>query len=682
MSNIFVECFDTVFEEFNNQTSYNESVFSKLREDAIFNLCKYFIDGKYIQNINNDYLLLKHNNLNKYSIEKLNDFYLNDDFTINGHTADLRHVINELQVSIIDKLSLITSMIKSSFEFSDSRSYVDIYPNLFDFEYEKDLIININETNKFYLLIQTIINSITIDHFPSRVNETDFNIFRKKVNTYFVNYLGFQANSKWYVLPSLVKAKCLLLINKHDLRKVADSIEYNNFFNTEKKVSPILVRQEDGTSSQFNSQRFLEASNRSVFEKFNKYILNHYELNVDFKDEYLEDKQSFINEEDLLSSHKQIKLFKDVEEEDLKSRLDSLKEIIKKKYTKYKSLNKDDIYGKFSNKLAHIYSIGNYFSLYIQQEQSLEKIHNEYNELTEICIKYNYFNYFLISKLIHKIKCIFESINISLSENQKLNDIDIKNFKFISDKKIKLDDIYKTYKSNRNWVKHNLNYLYLIEFQNSFIDYNNVGKIYIYSSYFLPVSLNELKYKTEAEIKYIENHYLSIKNYLKNDDEVKTIRIQFEETKQKLETKELESLKVIFSVAGILTFVAGSVQGFQFINTYTDFLFFFAPFGLTIALITSLIINYINNKITKERNNYYSTIIIGFLLCINLFVQMHYSSTIITNSIDQEIIKENRINEIIKERDSLIKSNTEIKKALNSTKIIEKNKIDSSKVSI
>lgn len=346
---------------------------------------------------------------------------------------------------------------------------------------------------------------------------------------------------------------------------------------------------------------------QTYFGEWLTYLTYHYELSPSYKEkvEYefnlLEGKQGEIDE--IKELHLRIKYFKDVSPQ--AQPLKKLRSIVEKDNLKAKDFD------KYAHTVYFTYLINNYFSLLcLNMEKNKEIIIAEYKNSILLLEKLETRNYFIHSKyiefLLWDLKSEYENLSTQSDLSKKLL-----SFKTKIDE---CEEVIENYKKNIHWVKDNYNYVFQLPFEECLVEFDE-GKLFVFSSFVLPID------RTEMEGKFQENEILfkTFKSSSFAYNSLGNLYKSYKELKEENEHKDSKNIEVLAIFVAIVTFTAGVIPGFKFIENGIEAIFFtlalglsMSAFGITLFSISRNISNW--KKVFKHFSIFiiFSAILWGF----------------------------------------------------------------------
>ena len=239
------------------------------------------------------------------------------------------------------------------------------------------------------------------------------------------------------------------------------------------------------------------------------------------------------------------------------------------------------------------YALNNAFSCFLKQETGIENIFSKYYETEEKLTSITR-NYFLKYKFLNKVfelllqKCKEVSKEFFINEYQEyLN---------------KCKDILTSYKEYKDWSLENFNYIYLLPYKESLVDFKIESKnlpIFFASSFVLPPSHLEIeKHYKEIEEKYNKlNSYLEFTLFFNNETN------EINKIKESIKGTEKRSVETLTIFTAIISFIIGNVALFQFIKTFYEALIFILIYVIALSVFVLLI--FVSTKGFKKIISYW-----------------------------------------------------------------------------
>lgn len=320
-----------------------------------------------------------------------------------------------------------------------------------------------------------------------------------------------------------------------------------------------------------------------ILSFWRKYIESHYELSRSWKAEiekdYVEYKNINFEKATLKDLHRVIKYFKDVNRN--LSQLTILRKEIQRRYEAARTSGTDS--ERYCYAIALNYAINNEFSLLIElSPQNEGEIASLYTEIlliqSQTTVKNFFPQYKYLELLVGQLEALYSAR---------------KALEFVSPARKIIDtceQVIKTYKDNVDWSKLKYNYVFQLPYDESLIEIEgqDLPRIHVFSAFLLPIYKN--KYITEfGDFKQRVNN---LKSSIEVFENVELEMREFGGLKKEIKDRDLKSIEIIAIFTSIVTFIAGSIPSFKYIETaYQAGLFMFAlssSLGVFILLILSI----------------------------------------------------------------------------------------------
>jgi len=448
---------------------------------------------------------------------------------------------------------------------------------------QKDLAL---ENEELILYFENILKVNTIDHFLSSKKESIIEILN--IEFYFK-----QSSIPFFKeISNIAFQKAIFLKYKWNQRQ---EVEFSYLedgshkeLNTQEITLPKLKKWEDIINSQYEFQSHWQ---KSIINRVKSYL----------KIENLkDDTPKFI-------IHQLIKYYKDIAPDSKKSYqiadflLENRKNSGKYNYNTYV----EDI---FCN-----YALNNAFSCFLEQETSIENIFSKYYETEEKLTSITR-NYFLKYKLLNKV---FELLLQKYKEVSK--EIFINEYQEYLNK---CKDILTSYKEYKDWSLENFNYIYLLPYEESLVNFeieSEIFPIFFASSFVLPPSHLEIeKHYKEIEEKFNKlNSYLEFSLFFNNETK------EIKEIKESVKQTDKRSVETLTIFTAIISFIIGNVALFQFIKTFIDAIIFILSYAIALSIFVLLI--FVSTKGVEKIKSYkkifiwfyaVSILLLGGLFCL------------------------------------------------------------------
>lgn len=461
----------------------------------------------------------------------------------------------------------------------------------------KDQIQEIQNILSYYLLfsedIQIILQNPEKDEIfnPSKAkyqSDKDSDILRLfslNLSLCFLDFLFTEKQSYYQEIVS-IKDSLTTLLENSSIPILTKQIEKMN-----KKASFLLFkwckRAELSDISLFNEDKINEYKDN--FKDIITYIENHYDENKSgvksaFKKLKKEKNNNFKNFT-CQNIHLYIKYYKDIDKNIVK-----LDEIIN--WLKNWKEQSVDLYEKITRNAIYNYACNNRFSLFAEECKDKNELYKVYKSISN-----NDKNYFLQYKLIKRVT---QLINDELKENS--SSITLAQIEEIEPLLKNIEEEYKEYKKNIQWIVEHIYFIYRVSFDECIID-----EIFIYSSFLLPLDIR----KSKNDYERVSDDFRVLKSQI---EPLKRI-VQFDEKIEKHDTKTIE-LMGLFSA--IIAFIMASIPTFKYMENIFDvgiFLIVFATALISFLLVLLFITRY-NKKVKNFTTSFYAFYVIIIILLI------------------------------------------------------------------
>lgn len=448
---------------------------------------------------------------------------------------------------------------------------------------QKDLAL---ENEELILYFENILKVNTIDHFLSSKKESIVEILN--IEFYFK-----QSSIPFFKeISNIAFQKAIFLKYKWNQRQEVE-VSYledgiHKELNTQEITLPKLKEWEDIINLQYEFQSHWQ---KSITNRVKSYL----------KIENLkEDTPKVI-------IHQLIKYYKDIAPDSKKSYqiadflLENRKNSGKYNYNAYV----EDI---FCN-----YALNNAFSCFLEQETNIENIFSKYYETEEklTSITRNYFpKYKLLNKVFELLLQKYKEVSKEFFINEYQEYLN------------KCKDILTSYKEYKDWSLENFNYIYLLPYEESLVNFEIESKnlpVFFASSFVLPPSHLEIeKHYKKIEEKFNKlNSYLEFSLFFNNEtNEINKIKESVKET----DKRSIETLTIF---TAIISFIIGYVALFQFIKTFIDAIIFILSYAIALSIFVLLIFVY--TKEAEKIKSYWrflggfyavSILLLGGLFCL------------------------------------------------------------------
>ena len=259
------------------------------------------------------------------------------------------------------------------------------------------------------------------------------------------------------------------------------------------------------------------------------------------------------------------------------------------------------------------YALNNAFSCFLKRETNIENIFSKYYETEEKLTSITR-NYFLKYKLLNKV---FELLLQKYKEVSK--EIFINEYQGYLNK---CKDILSSYKKYKDWSLENFNYIYLLPYKESLVDFKIESEkfpIFFASSFVLPPSHLEIeKHYKEIEEKYNKlNSYLEFSLFFNNETK------EIKEIKESVKQTDKRSVETLTIFTAIISFIIGNVSLFQFIKAFYEALIFILIYAIALSAFVLLI--FVSTKGVEKIKSYkkifiwfyaVSILLLGGLFCL------------------------------------------------------------------
>lgn len=383
-----------------------------------------------------------------------------------------------------------------------------------------------------------------------------------------------------------------------------------------------LFIQSKNEFKEYSDKDIINSPNINEFKPWLKYIINHYDLvegsEISIEDTATNNELTFpIKKSSLENIHLNIKYNKDIlstESFDLAYR--NLKNI-KKYLVKSLTQSKENTFEEYCLITNTTYCYNNILSLLEKNNKGVEliKVYTEFRSNQRLKNRKNYFatgsvlNFYAkeLEKIFNK-----DDFNSEISECTNILD--------------KCEKLIKVYNEEVEWFKNHNNYIYLLPFEESKIEIDGF-KLYIFSSIVLPTSEKYLINKFEKpvnDIKFYRTSFKSIDTIKSSLETVKELSNNISTLEQKLADKDTRTLELVALIGALFSFIAGSIPGFQFINTGIEALWFTIALGTSLSFFIFLLF-ILNKGIDYLKKGWW--IVILYFLFITLIWCFLYSSS-------------------------------------------------------
>lgn len=503
----------------------------------------------------------------------------------------------ELQ-KISEQIIGVSSAITIAIEY-----YKDFYKHIENAysDNKKDFIFEINSTliknqkdlppthKELISYFQNILKVNTIDHFLSSKKESIIEILN--VEFFFKQHLSPLLKDAFKDILNVIFQKLNFFKYKWKQRQ---EVEFSYLedgshkeLNTQEITLPELKKWEDIINSQYEFQSHWQ---RSITNR-----VRSYPKIGNLKD----DTPKFI-------IHQLIKYYKDIAPDYKKGYqiadflIESRKNLGKYNYNAYV----EDI---FCN-----YALNNAFSCFLEQETSIGTIFSKYYETEEKLTPITH-NYFLKYKLLNKVFELLLQKYKEISKEFFINEYQ----EYLN----KCKDILTSYKEHKDWSLENFNYIYLLPYEESLVNFEIESKnlpIFFASSFVLPPSHLEIeKHYKEIEEKFNKlNSYLEFSLFFNNETK------EINEIKESVKQTDKRSVETLTIFTAIISFIIGNVALFQFIKTFYEALIFILIYAIALSAFVLLI--FFSTKGVEKIKSYKKILIWFYAVSILLLGGLFY----------------------------------------------------------
>jgi hypothetical protein len=488
-------------------------------------------------------------------------------------------------ISSINAYQRFVSSLEDRMKFSETKYYVNtIQKARYDTVNLKSL--SLSEYCKFF---DSNLFVAFCDHFVSSVD--------KNVILNLEDVINFAQSKKYTRKYNLLWKKALFIRNKFAFRDIEEikSPDYN--------VS-IYVANKNGNTS-FSSEDFINNNSYlSSFKNWNEYLLNHYEINSNWKSNIsnkviLGEDFSKLSNTDL---HLIVKYAKDIIADE------NLIIEARKNFKERISLANNE-FDKYALKICVLYCYNNQFSLLVEKEDIEDsKIESLYNEIGTFIHTNRINNFFASGKYIRfltkKIKQLIDQKNVF---NQ---------YEVYKNLLVKCYDLINIYSKNIEWVKQNYNYTFQLPLEDCLIEIDKDGFVFISSSFMLPISRKRVDEKFKNDKELLELYKITMQGLsftMEAFDEITALKAENQKVRDAFEESEKRKLEVITVITAIIAFISGSIPGFEFIETPKQAVFFALALGTSLSFFV-LLLYVLNRKLLSNKS-----LIIGSI-CFTLVV--------------------------------------------------------------
>lgn len=548
-------------------TPLNEDAKKKLNQglkDFTYNIYQILnnsiFNGDYV-NTKNFIVLLENINFEEFENELTND-------DLNIHIQDFiekeikSKALKEIRTSIIAYRRFVSSL-DNRLSFSGTKYYINtLVKTRYDFVNLKSNSISddckIFDSNLFIAYCDHFVSSIDKDVL---LNLEDVLDFLKEKDTI----------SQYRHVDILYK-KALFIRYKFIFREVEEKKQNN--------ISATIYVAKKEKSVVFNPDSFInEFEDLKLFKNWNEYLLNHYQINNEWRQNILHSvKSSFdLNTLKISELHQVVKFAKDIEKDP--RIIVRVRKVLLKKL-----IETTDQFDQYCLKICVLYAFNNEISFIADNPSTSElEIENLYNEIEEFISEYRVKNYFSTAKYLRYITAKLE---LMISEKVVFDKYD-ECQKLLS----KANELIFKYRDNIDWVKNNYNYTFQLPKSECQIKYDDQLDIFVASTFMLPISRISLDINFKNDLESINVFKIIIDSLaFTKDSKDKIIELteKNENLSSEIRENEKSKLETVAVVTAIMTFVAGSIPGFKFINTGIEAISFTLSLGLSLSLFVLL----------------------------------------------------------------------------------------------
>jgi len=365
----------------------------------------------------------------------------------------------------------------------------------------------------------------------------------------------------------------LLLKQKVDYLKIKWIIRQQHL-----NQAPIYSIQ-DNTETEINIEDF---SQNPFFNYWRRYIESHYELLPTWKAEIQKGFERCRNKDfkdfTLLEIHRYIKFSKDVQGN--KQKLSELRKELQRRYNSVRNTPANN--DQYALAIALVYAINNEFSFVLEVEGvENESVENLYNEIQEIQSSTGIRNFFAQYKyLVYLVGRLEEIYNARkamgfIAPARRIID--------------KCEKIISTYRENILWSQQYYNYAFHLTYNESLIETSSdkLDKIFLFSSFLLPLS----KEKYRPQFEENSRRVFILKNSIEVFENIEPELSQFSNLKSEIQNRDVKSMEIIGIFTAIVTFIAGALPAFKYIETAYQAFLFMISLSLSLCFFVLLILS-------------------------------------------------------------------------------------------
>ncbi len=402
---------------------------------------------------------------------------------------------------------------------------------------------------------QNVINLSKTDHFPSNSNNHFIKLYSIKET---IDDLKI---SEFNDLTNIINIKIRFLQHKWKERRFQENPLLSSY-NEDGEEKLVENFNEECRKLQewigiFNTQYEVFSNNEHYISKrIRKY------------------KNKKLKEITYLQIHQLIKYYKDIDLNKYKLE-DIVDFLIKQQKQKIKSNN---FYDRHVDKVFINYALNNLFSISIRNRTDIKEIESQYNEIEKKLFNINS-NYFLDFKFLDKVT------EILISEISKDKDVFISNYDEIV---VKIKKVFKNYLNSIKWSRENLNYIFILPFEESLVPFEIKGKTYdvfFASSFVLPPSLNNIDeqyYNIKEKVEKVYNYIEFAKYFSKERNEINDI-------KDEMKNSQTKTIETIGLFTAVISFIFASIPSFKFVQNFGQALLFTGIIGATLFSMVGII---------------------------------------------------------------------------------------------
>lgn len=553
----------------------------ELIKQRVYNVLNDFIiSGDYVEYYQSKSILLKlKSDLNSLilTIQAKNaDISISDD---TEETRSLQGFLNkhegEISLIIINGINSLINFIEG-IEYKQKLSSNRIFLTKNDSRKTEEIIHDSDEFLRVFRLNLFIANC---DHYFD-INEKLLYQNLEYVIDYLNNYTGDQKKN-----TDLLFTKASFLRWKILFRKIEEK-EIKTFINE------ITIKDGLGSLTKVNLNSF--EIGLEDYKKFLTYSVNHYEL-VDYAKETI---IANVNFEDslcnasVLELHRYIKYYKDCTQ-DLNG-LKSIRKEIERRYTEHKKeivkYNLKPDFDLFALRICLSYCYNNEFSLICQLSNisNLDEVYKLYDDIDRNPALKDIKNYFTTAKLFQFIVDLNDKRykEILVSSFQKGSEIELRK---ITKNLQRAEELYEKYSRDSLWIRENYNYVFQLPKNECFVQDNQLGEdkqVFIYSSFVLPINRTELENDTANSLELLNKLKSEIRSnliFIEQKEKGEELLDNLQSLKQSFDKKDSKQIEHLGLFTAIMTFIYGTIKGFEFIESAKQALYFALSYGFGLS---------------------------------------------------------------------------------------------------